>query len=299
MPIRKTHSRLKSRRKLKVASNEEHDYRAALAGIKPVGDFEPEVKVVLYGRAGTGKTTLAASFPKPLLLLDFKEKGTDSIRNVKGVYVLRIENLQTVEDIYWALRKQSPELAKICGGKLPKSIALDTLSQMQRLVEKQIADDQGIELEGGVQFATFTRQDWGKISSKMKETITNYRDLDLNVVFIAHDRVFGGDSDEGEADEGRIEPNVGPALSPSVASTLNAAVGIIGNTFIREKHIATGVFKRGQAKKTKRVVQYCLRVGPHAYYTTKIRKPKDIEVPAVIEDPSYDELLEYIEGEPS
>lgn len=282
----------------KPASNQEHDFNDALKDIQAVGDIEPEMKIVLYGRAGTGKTTLAASFPKPILFLDFKERGTDSVRDVKGVFVKRVTTSQAVEDIYWAFMKGKALDPKT---KKPyKTIVWDATSQLQQTVIKEVMEAKGETLsEGEVgNWGTMHKQDWGKVATRMRELIYNYRDLEgINVVFIAHDRVSGNDDEDTE--EGRIEPSVGPAVSPSVAGALNAAVSIIGNTFIREKQVAIGKFKRGEAKKTKRVVKYCLRVGPHAAYITKIRKPKDIEVPAVIEDPSYDELLEYIEGEPS
>ena len=50
----------------------------------PVEHLPSVLAVLLYGRSGTGKTTIAASFPTPLLLLDIREKGTDSVANVKG-----------------------------------------------------------------------------------------------------------------------------------------------------------------------------------------------------------------------
>ena len=85
-------------------------------------------------------------------------------------------------------------------------------------------------------------------------------------------------------------PSVGPRLMPSVASALNAAVKIIGNTMIREQ------VEKKAGGKVKRTVSYCLRIGPHAYYATKIRQPKGSYVPDILEDPSYNALVSLMKG---
>jgi hypothetical protein len=71
---------------------------------------------------------------------------------------------------------------------------------------------------------------------------------------------------------------------PSVSDSLCAEVGVVGNMFIREK---VKKLKSGKVKKKK---QFCIRVGPHAYYTTKIRKPQKIKVPEYITNPSFEDL---------
>ena len=41
-------------------------------------DIDTPTIITLYGRPGTGKTTIACTAPKPMLLVDIKDKGTDS-----------------------------------------------------------------------------------------------------------------------------------------------------------------------------------------------------------------------------
>lgn len=129
---------------------------------------------------------------------------------------------------------------------------------------------------------------WGVVSGLMKTWLLNYRDLieeGINVAFLAHDRVSKGDSDE---DEDTLDPQVGPRLMPSVAGTINGAVKVIGNTFVRE------VFGEGG----ERSVEYCMRLGPHAYYTTKIRNPLGTVVPESIVNPTYESIMKLMaEGE--
>lgn len=271
----------------KTQKPKEPDYRDIVKELVPVGDLDIEVKVVLYGKAGTGKTTISATFPKPILLIDVGEKGTDSIRDVKNVTVLRAKSWDQLEKVYWHLRNE--------GGSKFKTVVIDTVSGMQELAVRKVLEDQGNEPEEGKVggWGTMHRRDWGAVSADMKSMVFQFRELPMNVVFIAHDRLNKEEGEEGDEDAG-IAPSVGPRLMPSVASTLNAAVGVIGNTFISE---ATRKVKIGKKVITKKDVDYCLRIGPHAYYTTKIRKPKDVKVPQVMKDPSYDKIKEFMSGE--
>lgn len=71
--------------------------------IIPVADVPVEINALFYGRSGTGKTTIIGSAPKPLLILDIREKGTTSIRNNKDTYVLTINSWKEFEEAYWFL----------------------------------------------------------------------------------------------------------------------------------------------------------------------------------------------------
>lgn len=240
---------------------------------------------VFYGRSGTGKTSLASTFPKPILYMDVKDKGTDSIMDVAKIKLLTVDEIDDFELAYWWL-KENP--------KAYKTVVIDTMSQLQQIaiVEQSIKKGKKDTSRAG-DWGSLTKRDWGDIAADLKEWIIRYRDLPMNVVFIAQDRSFNFDSDENE-DEGVIMPEIGPALMPSVTKVLNAAVSMIGNTFIREKTIIKEV--RGK-KRERRRMEFCLRVGPNPVYTTKIRKPRSIEAPELIVDPSYEEIMEVIKGE--
>ena len=112
-------------------------------------------------------------------------------------------------------------------------------------------------------------------------------DLGINVVFLAHDRTNEGE----EGEDGEMSPSVGPRVMPSVASILTASVKIVGNTFIREVHTKL------DGGKMKREVIYSMRIGPHAYYNTKIRQPKGSYTPDILENPDYDKLVSLMKGE--
>ena len=162
---------------------------------------------------------------------------------------------------------------------------LDAVTQLQDLAMDSILAEQGKE-SGTV----ISQRAWGMISGKMKTWIVNYRDLiddGIHVVFLAHTRKNAGE--ESEDDE--VNPDFGPRVMPSVASVLEAAVKLTGNTFIREQ------YKRTDDNKKIRQVDYCMRLGPHGFYDTKIRLPKGTYVPDILIDPTYDKLMQIIKGE--
>lgn len=251
--------------------------------IQNVSSIEKPMRVALYGRAGSGKTTLACTFPNTLLL-DIKDEGTDSVADVKGLKVLAAEDWDDIEQVYWYLE----------GGKHSfKTVVIDTVTQMQDFAIAEVLSKKKKKVEDAGGFGTLTRQEWGDVASLLKVWIMNYRNLPINVVFIAQERVFNA-GEESDDPDGQIAPEVGPRLMPSVASTLNAAVDLLGNCFIRESVQKKRV--KGKIEE-KRSPQYCLRIGPHAYYATKVRKARSVTIPRFLVDPEYGDLIDMKTGD--
>lgn len=251
-------------------------------GAKPVSRIKRAHSFCFYGRSGTGKTTLFSTFPGKKLLIDVRDEGTDSVSDVKDLDVKEIEDFEDFEDTYWWL-KDHP--------KAYQSICIDTVSMLQTIIVEETHRAKHKKGRAG-DWGTMSQKDWGNVAAMLKEWLINYRDLSrlgINVVFLAQDRTFNVDEEEDNA----LLPEVGPALSPSVAKTLNAAVSLVGNTFVRSRTITKEV--RGKKIK-KQVPEYCLRLGPNPVYTTKVRKPRNVVVPEYLVDPDYDIILDVING---
>lgn len=251
---------------------------------------------VFYGRSGTGKTTIAATFPKPALLVDIKDSGDDSVTGTPGLKVLDVKSWDDFELGYWWLYRNPTKY---------KTVIFDTVSQLQQLAILKVLQQRHNGAEPTVKGRTvlsasdwgvMTKQGWGDVASLMKMWITNLRDLPMEVVFIAQDRTFN--FGEEDASEGMLDPEVGPALSPSIAKHLNASVHMIGNTFIRRRFVVKEI-REGRKIKKKEVArtEFCLRIGPNPVYITKIRKPKHIIPPSLLVNPEYKELVKLIKGE--
>ena len=246
--------------------------------ITPVTDLQLTRSWAIYGRSGTGKTTFASTFPKPLLLLDIEDHGTDSIADIADIDIAPITRWNEFEDVYDMLIAKTNKY---------KTVVWDTITQAQLLGANHILAKKRKPQVVQIDWGTMTMQDWGDLGALMKEQITLYRNLPLEVVFLAQERVTTNEGDDNNV----LLPEVGPALSPAIASHLNACVSIIASTFIKRR-------RRKQNNKTVEVDPvYSMRIGPNPIYTTKVRKPRPVQLPNDLEDPSYDDVLEIIRGQ--
>lgn len=237
--------------------------------ISPVKQLAKVLSMLVYGRSGTGKTTFAASFPTPALLIDIREKGTDSIADRDGIDVVSVNSWADLEEIFWYLKTGE-------GAQKYKSVILDQVSSMQDLAMEYAMAEEGKEV--------MSQRLWGVVSGLMKTWLINYRDLvdnGINVLFLAHDRVSKGDSDE---EDDTLDPQVGARLMPSVAGMLNGAVKAIGNTYVAE------VFLEDKSRQ----VEYRMRLAPHPYYTTKLRNPLGTDCPEFVVNPSFDTIMQLM-----
>ena len=153
-----------------------------LETVKP-RDIKRGTSIVVYGRSGTGKTTLAATAPGPILLIDVKDEGTDSIADADNVEVYQAESLADVEDVYWHLTKNPKQF---------KTIVIDTCTQLQSMAVSEVMKKNKRKGEPGA-WGSMRKQDWGDVSAILKEQLLNFRDLTsrgMNVIFIAQDRTF-------------------------------------------------------------------------------------------------------------
>ncbi len=237
--------------------------------IKPIKSVESYIKALIYGRSGTGKTTLAASFPKPILMIDIREKGTESVADIDGIFVISAADWNDCE-LLLAMLESKPDAYK--------TVVIDTVSMGQTMLVENILEDENEE--------RMTQRLWGEVSGKMQPFVVGLRDLPMHVVFIAHDRVRAREEDG----DGDLEPEVGPALIPSVAKTLTGAVSVIGYSYIAEQISQSGGMVTSE-------FQYRLRVGPHPVYTTKIRSPQSFKLPESIHNPTFSNLQKLVKGE--
>lgn len=248
-----------------MADNRTKQIAAIKKRIVPVSDAEPFAKVLLYGRNGQGKTRIACTAPKPLVL-DMNEKGTKSVRKYPEVEVLHCKKFADVVFAYWMLKE---------GDHPYESVVLDTLTGMQGLCIKQILKE-GEDRDPTKDPKVMSQREWGKLAELMKEQVLNFRNLPMHVVYTAQQRII--DDPDTEARE------IVPDLSPGSRGPATAAVEIIGHVYQKEV--------RGVNKKTKREVskwETRLLVGPHEEYITKDRTGA---LPRIMRNPTIPMMIE-------
>jgi hypothetical protein len=246
------------------------------------------IKINLYGRSGTGKTTLWATFPGPILaLICSGGRKPGELRS--------IDTPEYRKKITPVIVRASTDIAKILNDGVDeyKTLVLDHGSGLQDLVLKEIL---GLdELPPQLSWGLATQQDYGQCSLQMKEILRALLSQSQNVVIVAQERDFNTDG----GSDSLVLPYVASALSPSVVGWLNPAVDYIGQTFIRPRMVKEDIKIGGKKKSVTRKgkgVEYCLRTAPDSVYTTKFRLPKGRNLPDVIVDPSYAKLEALIKG---
>lgn len=174
-----------------------------------VSDADPWIKALGYGRNGQGKTRFGASGPSPLII-DINERGTKSVRKVKGAKVFPADTWEDVVFGYWYLRS----------GKHPfKTCVLDTITMMQFVCGRQVLKESA-DRDATKDPKMMSQPLWGKLKELMVPMLLDYRNLPMNVVFLAQERTVDNE------DEERTERV--PDLSPGIRAGATACVDVIG-----------------------------------------------------------------------
>ena len=240
--------------------------------------------VNVYGRSGTGKTTLACTFPKPLLLAG-SEDGTQSVRNVDGVDFVMLTASSDLSVLTDYARDE---------GRY-KTVVLDTLGGYYDLALKEVL---GIEdLPATKSWGMAKREDWMQANTQVIERLKALMGLavdGVNVVILAQERDFTPE-DRGDL----LMPFVASAATPGVVGWLNPECNYLVQTFLRQRVTEQ---RKKVAGKTVTIrsktegVEYCIRTGPSPIYAVKFRLPKGTPLPDVIVDPSYQKIVNIVEG---
>jgi len=243
------------------------------AKIKRASELKSHERFLIYAISGAGKTRLSATLPKPLII-DVNEKGTGSTRRDIDPHVYPVDYWQEINEIYWYLQAGEHDF---------ESWVLDGVTAMQTLCLNFVLGDEASR-DASRDPDMPSRQSWGKTGQLMKTQITNFRNLPMNGCFTALTRT----NSSGDEDDDMGETTVGPAVSPSVAGHLEAAVDTIGYLFTREVVVKN---KKGDKRK---VTRRRLTVGPSAKYVTKDRNGLFGEY---VDSPDLSKMLEVIHGE--
>jgi len=125
--------------------------------VKTTGSLSANgVKVIVYGQAGAGKTSLIKTLPNPIVFS--AEGGLLSIQDANLPYI-EINDMETLREAYTWLT-QSEE------AKSFESVALDSISEIAEVVlnaEKKATKD--------------PRQAYGAMQEQMADIIRSFRDL--------------------------------------------------------------------------------------------------------------------------
>lgn len=274
------------------------------------------IKLTVYGQNRTGKTTLACTFPKPLLLISFepnKTGGAQSIKNVPGVKLIRIGPLQRLQTTGDAL-KLANELST---DTYFKSVVIDSATSYQDLFLQEIL---GVShLPEQLNFRAVSGDQYRERSERVKEGLRPFLNLDKHVVITAKEKDHNPPKDE------KINPNTGklsPDMRPKflrgmqqesyVASDLGGAAvswlhdncDYIGRLYLdKEIVVHKGGIKKGPGGKDVQLpdtyeetgkIIHVLRTMYHPNFAAGFRAPDPSKVPEAIVEPDYNKIAAIV-----
>lgn len=129
--------------------------------------IQRNVKGMIYGQAGMGKTTLALSAPKPLLL-DF-DNGVKRVNNAHLNDTIGIVQIHNWQEVVQLLENEKDSLKDF------DTIVVDTIGKMMDFIISYRCGGRNPRV-----------QDWGTINNDFKWFVSSLSLLNKHIIFVAH-----------------------------------------------------------------------------------------------------------------
>lgn len=169
-------------------------------------------KFLVHGLSGSGKSTLCGTMPKPILYAYTEPQGLASFARVApDEATLHIESIKDIGELFKFLRdgKRDNEANTVEGFR---SLALDSLTELQRMIIAQYEDQQGGIRKKENQREAITIAQWGNIIERTLHMVRGFRDLPCHVLLTA----LSAETIMGEENAKRmVRPDVAGKKLPS------------------------------------------------------------------------------------
>lgn len=250
------------------------------------------MKVSLYGEPKVGKTRLAATFPKPMLIIG-TEDGTASIVGTKGVEFVFLESTSEIFDLI-----EGP----IKAGKY-KTIVLDHATKLREMRIDELWASKNMTVPERKPFLYADKEwkgVWTQCSQDLRTILGELLDLprimELNIVVISQEGKLNYE-DAGSSSD-LVKPSIGSALGKTVADWLSAECDFNGQCLIRQETVEKTATVAGATTTTRIKTgkkEFCLRVVRDEIYNAGFRVPIGKELKSeFLVDPTYDKIVKLI-----
>ncbi len=271
---------------------------SVLARAVPVQEIADDfIKIVIYGKNRTGKTTLACQFPKPLLLVACDPNQTGGAKSVKGVNDVTYLRVATVKD----LGKLADELRD---DKTFRTHVLDTATSIQDMVLQDLLDLPAIPEQ--LDWGTATRDQYRARSERTRELLRLFLNLPVHTVVCAQEKDHNPpDRDKPEVLRGgHAESFFAADLGGATVGWLHDACDYICRLYLdketkeikRTTKLPNGkVSEKVDVVETGKIIRR-LRTLYHPNFAAGMRTERPQDVPEYIEDPTFEKINRLIRG---
>lgn len=195
--------------------------------------------LLVYGRSGTGKTSLGVTAPEPVVLLG-ELQGYESIRDAAHrldkpeppTFLIRtadelrraIMTLRSVDDApLTALAEQHGAAGVELPYVRPQTVVVDSLTEMMKLVCDEI-DEQSPPRIAKDGLPERTKRFWGVLGNRSDRLLRALRDLPYHVVMLA--RLVDKEVGEGQEKSRLVTPDMPMNKLGELTASVTNAVGI-------------------------------------------------------------------------
>lgn len=243
--------------------NDKSKYQAFLDTLVPLERETPYAKVLVYGDSGVGKTVLAATLGKRILLVDAVD-GWVSLRNhpdlLSSITRVKYEGLSQLDTLVDMFMDGQLDFDTIVLDEASAIATFDLDTVLKARAAKDISKDPNVP----------TQPDFFANTERCRRTFTRLFKLPVNVVMVAHVRE---DKDERTGIVTRR-----PQFTPKLRTTIEQSCHLVG-------YLVANEVKDGDGTKYVRRLQ----TMPSKGITAKSRIGG---LPFIVEEPNLGVLLE-------
>lgn len=242
---------------------------------------ELHFKALATGPSGSGKSSLGATAPKPLILLSESQGKMSIVQRAKALglprpSILQVDTLQDYRDVVKALHgdKGKPfkvinkDVGVILEGEWPETVVLDSLSDACELVMSEVKADAPPK-RGDDGLEVFSQRHWGALGDRSAKLIRAFRDVPVHTLFLCLQ-----DERLNETSDGTSTRWVGPQMPmrklPNVVMQATNLAGMLTRRSRKDPDNPEG----------DRILEWGFRtVGPGWMMCKPCRPLKDLEEP--------------------